>query len=160
MQTISSNALLDSAGVATPVSVIATPVGLDNESNSAAGTPGALFGDYIFNHSAGNNSNVTVTIGGMFPGHTYNLYLYTGQTLSVTDGTPVAFTPTGIFNYGNTQEFSVTPTSGSIVVTLGAGWLMAQAGLQKGALESRRQRRNCPSCGRRIETRVCASCAG
>jgi hypothetical protein len=44
------------------------------------------------------------------------------------------------------------------VVTLGAGWLMAQAGLQKSALEWRRQRRNCPSCGRRLETRVCTSC--
>jgi hypothetical protein len=45
------------------------------------------------------------------------------------------------------------------VVTLGAGWLMAQAGLQKSALEWRRQRRNCPSCGRRLEARTCTSCA-
>jgi hypothetical protein len=44
------------------------------------------------------------------------------------------------------------------VVTLGAGWLMAQAGLQKSALEWRRQRRNCPSCGRRLEARICTSC--
>jgi len=45
------------------------------------------------------------------------------------------------------------------VVTLGAGWLMAQAGLQKGALERRKARRNCPSCGRRIRARVCPTCA-
>jgi hypothetical protein len=45
------------------------------------------------------------------------------------------------------------------VVTLGAGWLMAQAGLQKGALERRRQRRICPSCGREIRARVCTTCA-
>jgi hypothetical protein len=44
------------------------------------------------------------------------------------------------------------------VVTLGAGWLMAQAGLQKGALERRRQRRICPSCGREIRARVCIAC--
>ena len=30
------------------------------------------------------------------------------------------------------------------VATLAAGWLMAQAGLQKGALERRKRRRNCP----------------
>jgi hypothetical protein len=46
------------------------------------------------------------------------------------------------------------------VVTLAAGWLMAQAGLQKGALERRRARRKCPSCGRQIRARVCTACAG
>jgi hypothetical protein len=44
--------------------------------------------------------------------------------------------------------------------TLGAAWLMISAGLQKSALERRRQRRVCPSCGREIQARVCASCAG
>jgi len=44
------------------------------------------------------------------------------------------------------------------VLTLGVGWLMATAGLQKGALELRRSRRRCPSCGRQIEARVCPSC--
>ncbi len=44
------------------------------------------------------------------------------------------------------------------VVTLGVGWLMAVAGLQKSALEWRRRRRICPSCGREIRSRVCPSC--
>ena len=44
------------------------------------------------------------------------------------------------------------------VATLGAGWLMVQAGLQKSALEHRPRRRVCPSCGREIQARVCASC--
>ncbi|HEY8107677.1 MAG TPA: hypothetical protein VIC70_03165 [Gaiellaceae bacterium] len=44
--------------------------------------------------------------------------------------------------------------------TLGAAWLMITAGLQKNALERRRQRRVCPSCGRQIQARVCSSCAG
>jgi hypothetical protein len=44
------------------------------------------------------------------------------------------------------------------VSTLGAGWLMISAGLQKSALERRRRRRVCPSCGREIQARVCASC--
>jgi formate dehydrogenase maturation protein FdhE len=42
--------------------------------------------------------------------------------------------------------------------TLGAAWLMISAGLQKSALERRRQRRVCPSCGREIQARVCTSC--
>jgi len=46
------------------------------------------------------------------------------------------------------------------VSTLGAAWLMITAGLHKGALERRRQRRVCPSCGREIQARVCNSCAG
>jgi hypothetical protein len=46
------------------------------------------------------------------------------------------------------------------VSTLGAAWLMIKAGLQKSALERRRRRRVCPSCGREIQARVCASCAG
>ena len=46
------------------------------------------------------------------------------------------------------------------VSTLGAAWLMITAGLQKSALERRRQRRVCPSCGRQIQARVCSFCAG
>ncbi len=46
------------------------------------------------------------------------------------------------------------------IVTLGAGWLMAVAGLQKSALEWRQRRRVCPSCGRQIHHRVCPNCTG
>jgi hypothetical protein len=45
------------------------------------------------------------------------------------------------------------------IATLGAGWLMTLAGLQKSALEWRKRRRVCPSCGREIHARVCAACA-
>ena len=45
------------------------------------------------------------------------------------------------------------------VVTLGAGWFMARAGLEKGALEWRREHRRCPSCGRALRARVCESCS-
>ncbi len=44
------------------------------------------------------------------------------------------------------------------VLTLGVGWLMATAGVQKSALEWRRRRRICPSCGREIHARVCTTC--
>ena len=47
-----------------------------------------------------------------------------------------------------------------IATSLAAGWLMMVAGLQKSALEQRRRKRVCPSCGREIHARVCAACAG
>ena len=46
------------------------------------------------------------------------------------------------------------------VSTLVAAWLMITAGLEKSALEHRRRKRICPSCGREIQARVCSSCAG
>jgi hypothetical protein len=46
------------------------------------------------------------------------------------------------------------------VLTLGVGWVMAMAGVQKSALEWRRRRRICPSCGREIHARVCTTCSG
>jgi hypothetical protein len=42
------------------------------------------------------------------------------------------------------------------IATLGAGWLMALAGLQKNALERRRRKRRCPACGRELRTDVCS----
>jgi NADH pyrophosphatase NudC (nudix superfamily) len=45
-----------------------------------------------------------------------------------------------------------------VVLCLAAGWLMVTAGLQKSALEFRRRRRICPSCGHEIHARVCANC--
>jgi hypothetical protein len=44
------------------------------------------------------------------------------------------------------------------LATLGAGWLMTKAGLQKSALELKKRRRICPSCGRHIEARTCSNC--
>jgi formate dehydrogenase maturation protein FdhE len=45
-----------------------------------------------------------------------------------------------------------------VLATLGAGWLMTKAGLEKRALELKKRRRVCPSCGRRIDARTCANC--
>jgi hypothetical protein len=45
------------------------------------------------------------------------------------------------------------------VLTCGVGYVMALAGIQKSALEWRRRQRTCPSCGRRIEARVCTACS-
>jgi hypothetical protein len=39
--------------------------------------------------------------------------------------------------------------------TLAVGWLMVLAGLQKSALERRKQKRICPSCGREIRNHGC-----
>jgi formate dehydrogenase maturation protein FdhE len=46
------------------------------------------------------------------------------------------------------------------VTTLFAGWMMMAAGVEKNALERKRRRRTCPSCGRHIAATVCANCAG
>ncbi len=45
------------------------------------------------------------------------------------------------------------------LLTLGVGYVMTLAGVQKSALEWRRRRRTCPSCGREIVARTC-SCTG
>jgi hypothetical protein len=42
------------------------------------------------------------------------------------------------------------------VVTLGVGYGMLVAGVNKSALEWRKRRRICPSCGRHLERRVCS----
>jgi hypothetical protein len=46
------------------------------------------------------------------------------------------------------------------LVTCGVGYVMTVAGIQKSALEWKRRRRVCPSCGRSIEARVCNVCSG
>jgi hypothetical protein len=45
------------------------------------------------------------------------------------------------------------------VVTAGVGYAMTLAGVQKSALEWRRRRRTCPSCGRDVARCACG-CAG
>ena len=40
-------------------------------------------------------------------------------------------------------------------VTTGVGYLMIASGLQKSALEWKRRRRTCPSCGRHAEACAC-----
>jgi hypothetical protein len=44
-----------------------------------------------------------------------------------------------------------------LISTSVIGYLMTFAGLQKNALEFRRRRRVCPSCGREIHGRTCSS---
>ena len=48
----------------------------------------------------------------------------------------------------------------AVITTLGAGWLMMAAGVEKNVLERRRRKRVCPSCGREIRAHACARCAG
>ena len=43
-----------------------------------------------------------------------------------------------------------------LLSTTGVGFLMVFAGVQKNALEWRRRRRICPSCGRLIAGRTCS----
>ena len=49
----------------------------------------------------------------------------------------------------------ITPQLAALVATTGAAAWMVVAGVQKSALEWRRPKRRCPSCGRQIEGRTC-----
>jgi hypothetical protein len=49
----------------------------------------------------------------------------------------------------------ITPQLVGLVAATGVGVWMAVAGVQKNALEWKRQKRTCPSCGREIEGRAC-----
>jgi hypothetical protein len=42
-----------------------------------------------------------------------------------------------------------------LVLTMAIGYVMVLAGLGKNALELRRRKRVCPSCGRVVEARAC-----
>jgi hypothetical protein len=51
---------------------------------------------------------------------------------------------------------TVDPHITIAILTIGVGYLMTQAGLQKSALELRRRRKICPSCGRERTDCGCA----
>ena len=55
------------------------------------------------------------------------------------------------------MAFDPHPTT-LAVATLGVGWVMAVAGLRKGALELRNRRRICATCGRRLDAPRCRAC--
>jgi len=58
------------------------------------------------------------------------------------------------------MEMTFAPHLATLAIaTLAVGWLMVMAGLEKSALELKKRRRVCPSCGRRIETTRCPTCA-
>jgi hypothetical protein len=54
---------------------------------------------------------------------------------------------------------TLAPHFFALIAVMLAGWLMTIAGLGKSALELRRRRRVCPSCGRTISGAVCSICA-
>jgi hypothetical protein len=53
----------------------------------------------------------------------------------------------------------VTPQLIALFASTGVGIWMAIAGVQKSALEWKREKRMCPSCGRKIPGRTCACSA-
>ncbi len=88
-----------------------------------------MFNNYVFNHSAGNNTDATFQITGLTPGAAYDVYLYAGfsnagnlSTTLITGGTETSFPTTGIFNSGNTVLYVVSANgSGDINGTMGSG---------------------------------------
>jgi hypothetical protein len=54
---------------------------------------------------------------------------------------------------------SLTPQLAALfVATTGVGVLMMFSGVHKSLLEWRNRRRQCPSCGRTVDGRVCRAC--
>jgi hypothetical protein len=49
----------------------------------------------------------------------------------------------------------ITPQVAALIISTGVGVWMAVAGVHKSALEWRREKRICPSCGRPIDGRTC-----
>ena len=49
----------------------------------------------------------------------------------------------------------ISPQIAALLASTGVGVWMAVAGVQKSALEWKRRKRICPSCGHLIEGRVC-----
>jgi hypothetical protein len=72
--------------------------------------------------------------------------------------------PSAVFVFAsrrNREYMSFDPNLALVAfVTCGVGYVMIVAGVQKSALEWKRRRRVCPSCGRAIDTRVCRVCTG
>ena len=131
-----SNLKADDGTTVTGVGLTIGSVGGDNE----VGTQGSntLLYDYVFNHSAGNNVNATLTITGLTPGAAYNLYFYTDTVNQAAPGTNLphltvagasagTYASSGIYkdyasNGGNTLYFpsTIANGSGNFVVTMGA----------------------------------------
>ena len=116
--TVGASDLLDSYGTQTTLDFTVSPVGGDV---AGAGTPttdpfssAALHGDYIFDHSAGNDSDSPFTISGFDPVvSSADIYFYHGGgTILIPGETPDPFTPSGIFNSGNTVCFLDVPVVG------------------------------------------------
>lgn len=113
--TVTASNLLDANGIPTRIGFTVSPVGGDNAVGSPAPTSSsALFGDYIFDHSAGNNSDSPFTITFLDPAVSADLYFYINGINRVTvDGAiPAPFTSSGIFTSGingNTAFFANVP---------------------------------------------------
>ena len=118
--------LLDSYGIATGAGFTVSPVGGD-----VGGTPTtdptsyqALFGDYVFDHSAGNSSDSPFVISGLV-GAQADLYFYftNGADKVTVDGAaPGTLVPSSIFNSGNTVYFPMVPiVNGQITGHFGNG---------------------------------------
>jgi hypothetical protein len=91
----------------------------------------ALFSDYFFNNSAGNNAGESpFTISGLGNAPTVDLYFYKGPGTIVISGVAAsAATPSGIFTTANTTYFKNVPVNGGSVtghfgpgVTLSTAW--------------------------------------
>ena len=133
--TVTATDLLDTEGAATDIDLTISPVGGDVELTGILGQSYAtesLFGDYVFVHSADNNSDAPFTIDGIEDAETVDLYFYTTHQDQVTvDGaTPTPYYGRGVYHAGNTLFFDDVPVvNGEVTGSFGAGALAVIHGL-------------------------------
>jgi hypothetical protein len=129
--TVTGENLLNSLGGATTVGFTVSPMGGD-----VGGAPttdptatAALFSDYIFNNSAGNQAGESpFTISGLGDVPFVDLYFYRSSGgITISGSAPSSFTGGAVFTSGNTVYFSHVPVvDGQIAGAFGSGTAVIQ----------------------------------
>jgi hypothetical protein len=124
---VSTTNLLNAQGVPTAVGFAVSPVGGDvgGPATGNGFSTEALFSDYVFDHSAGNQSDSPFSITGLGSATRADLYIYhstADSTISVNGASPSPFTPNSIFSVANTLYFKDVPVvNGTITGNFGNG---------------------------------------
>lgn len=120
--------LLNSIGSVTPVSFTVSPVAGDSLIPAATDptSADALFGDYIFNNTAGNAAGQSpFLIGGLGAVETVDIYVYLATFhpggATIPGSTPIAFAGSGIFTSQNTRVYRAPVVNGEVTGTFGGG---------------------------------------
>ncbi len=124
--TVEASNLVNSLGDTTPVSFSVSPVGGDvgGAATTNPASAEALFSDYFFNNSAGNQAGESpFVIDGLGDAPMVDLYIYYRQgTVNIPGASTAPFTPVGIFSGANTLFYQKLPvTDGKITGTFGPG---------------------------------------
>ena len=128
--TVGATNLLNSISNSTAIAITVSPVGGDSTAGRTGGNTNdptssdALWSDYIFNNSAGNQAGQSpFTISGLGAATSADLYFYKGPgTVTIPGAQPATFADVGGFTAANTVLFRAVPISnGTIAGSFGGG---------------------------------------